>query len=455
MLSLLLVTLALSASAQNRPDVGIDPFLDPKVFTENLEAQTDDRRLKNTYGMIGSKMTPGYRLLFLVWSCEGKPFRLSQFVRSVEERRILTGNRADDVEFPGKANAELCKRLSEQNALDPNVVNLNEAVTTYLSSANNQATCSVTGFEKWNERRIKGKNPFGERSDIEIFNQPAGIKMKIRLDENGDQNSLVKNGKGKLSYSLHGENFEIPIELQQRGGIRASWCKDFPPFKMLLPKDDKSPLFKGADRDMKVVTHCHLDPSKQQLEKIYREYTIYRVLEASGLVHFKTQLIDMNYVRADGTQIARGPAIFIENQKDAFERMTKKDGKLHKDLIQGNALALSVAEDLVQNADWSKGHNTRDIDPSDNELWVAYDFDLTRLAQGEKTSAKIGRDLSGWKFNFVDTKNPELPKIAKILVSHENNILKAIEDSPLSESDRQVFKKYILKKLSRYKRVAN
>lgn len=440
--------------AKNKKE--IDPYIDDSVFIEGMKSQATNGKDRSTYITIAKKMPARYRLLFLTWSCEGKPFKLSDFVPAVEERRILTEGWVDDVGFPGKANEELCKRLNEQNVLDPNVVNLNDAVRTYLSSAKNQAKCSVAGFEKWNQKRIERKALEGRRSKIDIFNQVPGFKMKIQLSKEGAQDSLISDGKGTLSYeTTEGVKHEIPVSMEARGGIRANWCKDFPPFKMLLPKDDKSPLFKGADRDMKVVTQCHRNTSQDDLRKVYREYAVYRILEASGLVHFKAQLIEMEYLKADGSVLEKGPAIFIENQKDAFDRMTDKQGNLKSQYLAGD-LALAGAEDLVQNPDWSKGHNTRDISGGKGEnLWVAYDFDLTNLVT--TGSGQTGL-LQGGGWNVENykkgmTTSPEGRKVAESFVANLDRMLEAVSSAPISDADKKSFTEYLQAKVASYGKI--
>ncbi|MBL7717155.1 MAG: hypothetical protein JNL01_16950 [Bdellovibrionales bacterium] len=389
---------------------------------------------------LAGKMTDGHRLLFQAKSCEGKPFRLSDIVPSEVERKVLTDGPADLV-LQGDADDPICKELKEKIVFDPAVTQLNDIVKVYLSSANNQKRCNLNHFVNWHQNGSKFTNVHSH-SKIKLFQQPSGMEMTLRLNDGSTQ-----RGKGLLTFHFDGKAQSVPVDLEGRGGIRARWCSDFPPFKMILPKEDKTELFKSADRDMKVVTHCQKNPGDKEVQMINREYTVYKILEASGLAHFKTQLVQMKYQNANGEPFDQGPAILIENQKNAFDRMTKKDGSLKEGIVGTSREELNVAEDLVQNTDWSPGHNTRDVDPGANQLWVPYDFDLTKLVGHQWAEGKIPDTSASVRYG------KETSSAIKTMVSNEANMLAAIADSPMTDSDKDKFTQYIKAKVESYRKL--
>ncbi|MBL7716896.1 MAG: hypothetical protein JNL01_15635 [Bdellovibrionales bacterium] len=444
---------ALTSKNTGDPQFERDPFLGTQVFVTEMRNQAEGTSQKSTFEGIARRMPPKYRLLFLAQSCEGKPFKLSELVPSIEERRILTDGRLDDLQFPGVPNESFCKKVGPQDVLDPNAMNLNDAVKMYLGDVKNQKKCSVAGFEKWNDKRLVsngvGENP---RSKIGIFNQKPGLKMVLRLTGQGSSTSLIENGSGQLSYEVNGKKFSLPVEMEERGGVRPFMCKDFPPFKMILPDKGKSPLFAGADRDMKVVTHCKKNARPIGLREIYREYAVYRILEASGLVHFQTQLVEMEYLKKDGTLLTKGPAILIENQKDAFDRMTDKEGRLRDPYFAGD-LALEAAEDLASNHDWYKGHNSRDLAGFWKEaIWVAYDFDLTDLVQLGKADSQVGAYMKNVSASqFASSRDGQ--EIIRRFVQNREAMLLAVYESPMSSDDQYSFEMYVRAKVDAYEKL--
>lgn len=406
------------------------------------------------YKAAAKRMTADQKKAFLIRDCLGKTFTLSQLIPDSAERSRIMAGKEEDLSFTGDPSRAVCNQVLAENPLliDPNVLAMNDVVEKFLGAKAKGTPCDLKIlYEKQlakieEEKAEKKKN---RRSKIDLFTMPESMKMEIQLISGAEGGSFGENGKAVLSYEHKGKKVEMPVDMEGRGAYRRALCRTFPPIKLILPKEGKSKLFDHADRDMKLVTHCHLAANEVENKKVLREYAVYRILEASGLMHFKAQLVEMTYKNAEGTVVTQGPAIFIENRKDAYSRFTDKEGKVLEPYSY-SIESLSLAEGIAMNSDWSIGHNTRAIDP-ENKIYLPYDFDLTQWVRTGRASLpllsyKSGHGGFGYKFKSYITREKG-QQVLKTVTAHRQDILDSVANGPLGEEDKRNFTEDLTKLL--------
>jgi hypothetical protein len=212
----------------------------------------------------------------------------------------------------------------------------------------------------------------------------AAVPRKRRLFRSDEPLSIEMVGlfptfakkKGLIRYESGGTLHEMPVDFEPRGESRKLVCKEFPPFKVILPKGGaaKGPLFKGLDRDLKFVTPCKWPLDAEWLDRMRGEYALYRLLEASGLPGFATRMVEVTYRDARGSVLGVAPGFFIENLKDLGARISPKHDP-HAVLALSEALTTN--HDINPDVD----KNVRRLKDRQGETtaFVPFDFDLANL----------------------------------------------------------------------------
>jgi hypothetical protein len=282
------------------------------------------------------------------------------------------------------------------------------------------------------------KDGSSKRSPIPLFSQPPGFEIElIGYFPDGV-------GPGKLRYAFNGEVESIDATFVPRGVHRREVCPDFPPFKIELNRINKGKLFKNSDRDLKFVTHCKHPPTDEANENIIQEYALYRVLEASGLSGFLTQLVTVTYRNQLGMVVAeKVPGFFIENQRDANERLFGKSPATQRE-FKSNPGEYQIAEVLVQNQDHDPGHNTRVIaspKAPDEKLTLPYDFDQSNLINPTywKNEGVNWDDVASLG-SIVASHGEEAKAALRKVLSNKVKMLAAVSLSGMKAENKQKFR---------------
>lgn len=229
-------------------------------------------------------------------------------------------------------------------------------------------------------------------SNIPLFQSDEILELEMKMPF-----AKVRDGKkgerfaGVVSTRGNKLNSTIGVEFSARGNSRRTLCRDFPPFKINLPKKGtKGTLFANADDDLKFVPQCDLRPDNSDTDDMtLREYTLYKMLATSSLPSLKVRLAHVIYIDETGAEVTRGLGFFIESVKD-FNVRTKGErasrGWRSQQQLKG---AVAVSQALLKNPDWwinenpDMSQNVKTIFDEAGTVveYISYDFDLSIYAR--------------------------------------------------------------------------
>lgn len=288
-----------------------------------------------------------------------------------------------------------------------------------------------------------GKKPSTPSPGSPLFLQNAPLHVEMRADF-----ETLKNGNQAVGSLSHGKE-NLKVTFVPRGQYRRDLCSGFPPFKVVRAKEDETSLFKGAERDVKFVTHCAHGSAKEQ-KFVLAEYTQYKILEASGLPGLRARLAHVTYKDEKGKVVGKGTGFFIEGLKDYARRMgytgnskpalSLNEMEARFELSQGLLRNTDYSADFRENVDSHKGHNVRLVLNKEKQplAYVPYDFDLTSLTGKEDRAEVEGKEAAynkRTKKRLLEFSGME--KHFQQLVSRKPAMLQAIEQAPIAPAEKQ------------------
>ncbi len=132
-----------------------------------------------------------------------------------------------------------------------------------------------------------------------LFKEQAILPLKL-----GFSNKEMKKETNDSTYLLsklvfkNGEQWDsLDVKIRARGNYRRAHCY-FPPLKVKIKKAAaKGTIFKG-NKEIKLVMPCV--QSTSSLDNIVKEYMAYKIYEVISPFHFKTRMVDLEYVEFRG-----------------------------------------------------------------------------------------------------------------------------------------------------------
>jgi hypothetical protein len=296
----------------------------------------------------------------------------------------------------------------------------------------------------------------GESSDLILFfDMDAPVKMTIlsKIDYI-IKNRVIEELPARIIVTINEIEHEFDALIEVRGNFRkqASNC-DFPPIRILFKKDDiKSTIFEG-NRNIKIVTHCK-NKSRDFLQYIAREYTIYQIYNLLNPYSLKVKMVDMTYVDVEGKiKNIVNPAFLIEDIENLAKnnKMTEFEGKVTaEDIDENNLLKLSIFQFMIGNTDWiiQFSKNLKFITDGDKILTIPYDFDYTAIADTdynpEGNQILLSTPVRTYKGPCRDLGDLEVE--FERLRGIKNEIYELISSSPyLKSGSKTHMKNYIIK----------
>lgn len=193
---------------------------------------------------------------------------------------------------------------------------------------------------------------------------------------------------GKWSYRDVDDTVALPVKIRTRGNYRRQVCK-LPPLQLNFRKDElEDTLFAGQNK-LKMVSPCKTGDRYQQL--IYLEYLVYQFYALVSDYHFRTRLVDVNYVDSDSGKTWRSTNFLIESDKAMAARLGMEaldiESTRRSAMNLGETALLEVFQLMIANVDYSSlqsppgkscCHNIVPIAADGNPqdiVPVAYDFD--------------------------------------------------------------------------------
>ncbi len=312
------------------------------------------------------------------------------------------------------------------------------------------------------------------KAPIPLFAEDSTLRLELVADFNKllhlpdkDTNTKVP---AKLIYFTDSEQAqEINVKLSTRGKSKQIFCSGFRPIRIYfdtLQTDLTLTPFKGISDDLKIATHCEglgvIKDTDANVQRILREQTAYKMLEALGFASLKTRSARITYKNLDGTVVAEALAFLLEPKSNMAKRYGLKHLKKHQaDIIFApepiNKIPFSISTRFLMHTDVDHGgeHNTillvREGETKAVTM-VPYDFDLTGMVLDSqyKGSAwahkpwtlELWGDDGDWFKKWVgaeytsDEYRNQAYAATNYALSHKEAVQQVIDASPVIDKSR-------------------
>lgn len=214
--------------------------------------------------------------------------------------------------------------------------------------------------------------------------KPLAIQLKFSLKDLKKNTNDSTYMESMLYYKNESINWDsLKVKLRARGNFRRNNCYYVPLTLRLKKSATKNTCFDGYKK-LKVVLPCLIESNNDDF--VLKEYMAYKIYELVSPVHFKTRLLDLEYIEEKGNRLKSNmlKAIFIEDIDDVAERLNGNELKrrIHP-LEQDDLVSIRNAffQYLIGNTDFSTRylHNGKLLVIGQKIIPVPYDFDMSGL----------------------------------------------------------------------------
>lgn len=312
---------------------------------------------------------------------------------------------------------------------------------------------------------------------------PLSLELEYsnkQVKKETDKNNLISTN---LIYEYNTTRDTIPVLLRARGNFRRTNCY-FSPLKMQLKKGaGKGTLFLGHKK-LKIVLPCLLQGRSN--DDILKEYLAYKIYEQLSEVHFKTRLVNIEYVDTRGKKSEIHPltallpkykldelynyegeeafafrkpkkykltAILIEDDKIVAKRHNAKIMKrfVHP-LNQGEKASIKNAffQFMIGNTDFSTayGHNQKLMFLNKKAVPLPYDFDMSGLVDA---SYSVVSNINNQDLPITEVtqrlyrgfkRNIKITQLVRAeFLEHKEELLKIVDETESAFEDKKSYQK--------------
>ncbi|RIA09827.1 hypothetical protein OE09_1673 [Flavobacteriaceae bacterium MAR_2010_72] len=214
--------------------------------------------------------------------------------------------------------------------------------------------------------------------------KPLQIQLKFSLKDLKKNTNDSTYMESMLYYKNEATYWDsLKVKLKARGNFRRTNCY-YAPLTLKLKKSvSKNTYFDGHNK-LKVVLPCLIESDNDDF--VLKEYMAYKLYEVISPVHFKTRLLDLEYIEDKGKRSKSNilKAIFIEDIDDVAERLGGNELKRRIHPLEQDDLASirnAFFQYLIGNTDFSTRylHNGKLVVIDKRIIPVPYDFDMSGL----------------------------------------------------------------------------
>lgn len=328
-----------------------------------------------------------------------------------------------------------------------------------------------------------------QQTKVPLFQSSQTIEIELK----GTFPVSEDKTPAEIKYRSADSEAIIPVDVAQRGKSRLS-CP-FRPVRIFWGENRdvnvQGTIFEHVKgQDMKLTTHCRYDQGTiaehtEDNEVILKEYVVYKILKAFDLPTFDVRLAKLRYTDASDRLTTEGYGFFIESDAQLAKRCDLEHVKSEDVVAAVQAMdkqiyipylysrLISDARDFM--VEYEGGHNSEPFWTLEKitKLVVPYDFNdsglvnsgiagpwtftpttaawfnLMRAAPFTRDSDRIpladDLEMTAWKNNMVS--------MAELLLPRKSAVLKVIDESPLQEESKELFRAHIEMLMGQFEKI--
>ena len=228
------------------------------------------------------------------------------------------------------------------------------------------------------------QNTISEPTPLFQSQEPLSIKLKYSIKDvkkNTNDSTYIES---MLYYKNEATEYDsLKIDIRARGNNRRENCYYAPLRLKLIKSDTKGTPFEG-NKKLKLVLPCLIESNNGDF--VIKEYMAYKLYEIVTPVHFKTRLLNIEFIEEKGKREVNKElkGIFIEDIDNTAKRLNGNEIKRRIMPLQQDDLASirnSIFQYLIANTDYSTkfNHNGKLLFIDKKIIPIPYDFDMCGL----------------------------------------------------------------------------
>lgn len=214
--------------------------------------------------------------------------------------------------------------------------------------------------------------------------EPLSIKLKMSIKDvkkNTNDSTFIES---MLYFKNTSEVLDsLKVELRARGNNRRENCY-YAPLKFKLNKSvAKGTVYEG-NKKLKLVLPCLIESNND--DYVIKEYMAYKLYEIVTPIHYKTRLLNIEFIEEKGKRIITNDlkGIFIEDIDNVAKRVNGNEMKRRVMPLQQDDVASlrnSFFQYMIANTDFSTtyNHNGKLLFVDKKIVPLPYDFDMSGL----------------------------------------------------------------------------
>jgi len=228
------------------------------------------------------------------------------------------------------------------------------------------------------------QNTISEPAPLFQNQEPLSIKLKYSIKDvkkNTNDSTYIES---MLYYKYEATEYDsLKIDLRARGNNRRENCY-YPPLRLKLSNSvTKETPFEG-NKKLKLVLPCLIESNND--DYVVKEYMAYKLYEIVTPIHFKTRLLDIEFIEEKGKREVSNDlkGILIEDIDNTAKRLNGNEIKRRILPLQQDGLASirnSFFQYMIGNTDYSTtyNHNGKLLFVDKKIVPLPYDFDMCGL----------------------------------------------------------------------------
>jgi hypothetical protein len=224
----------------------------------------------------------------------------------------------------------------------------------------------------------------GETTALFSSQELLSIKLRMSIKEVKKNTNDSTYLESKLYYKSEAQVWDsLKIELRARGNNRRDNCY-YVPLRLKLSKSvAKGTPFEG-NKKLKLVLPCLIEANND--DYVVKEYMAYKLYEIVAPVHFKTRLVNIDFIEEKGKRTISNDlkGILIEDIDNVANRLNGNEIKRRIMPLEQDDLASirnSFFQYMIANTDYSTtyNHNGKLLFVDKKIVPLPYDFDMSGL----------------------------------------------------------------------------
>jgi len=237
---------------------------------------------------------------------------------------------------------------------------------------------TITGQISYSQETLKEPAPLFQ------VQEPLSLKLQLSIKNVKNNTNDSTYLKSMIYFKNESATWDsLKIKLRARGNSRRDNCHYVPLRLKFAKSSSKTTPFKG-NKKLKLVLPCLIEANND--DYVVKEYMAYKLYEVVTPVHFKTRLVNIEFIEEKGRRKVKNDmkGFLIEDIDNVAKRLGGKEIKRRIYALQQDDLAsirYSFFQFLIANTDYSTtyNHNGKLLFIDKRIIPVPYDFDMSGL----------------------------------------------------------------------------